>query len=141
MPISALGSLLHITGVVEHQHPIRVTQLIDHIGAQVIADRVGVPHRLAQQPLHPLRAAVAGLFGQLPTRPAVHIGQQSEQERPSPPTRLHPTAPARDPRERRVELFQPRLDVYAVAVCMPADAPSTTPFIVKRLHHKPGLED
>jgi hypothetical protein len=43
------------------------------------------------------------------------IGQQRQQERPRLPTRFHPPEPARDVRERRVELRHPLLDRYAVA--------------------------
>jgi short-subunit dehydrogenase len=38
----------------------------------------GVPHRLAQQSLHPVRRTVAGLLSQLPTRSGFHIGQQAQ---------------------------------------------------------------
>ena len=58
---------------------------------------------------------VSGLLGQLPTRAGVHIRQQAEQEGPRLPARLHPPEPTRDPGERRVELGQPSLGVYAVA--------------------------
>jgi hypothetical protein len=108
-------SLLEVTGVVEDQHRPGVTQLVDHIAAHIIADGVGVPHRLTQQPLHPMRCAVSGPLGQLPTGVSVQIRQQPEQEQPCLAAGLHPPEPARDPGEPRVELGQPTLGVYAVA--------------------------
>jgi hypothetical protein len=107
-------TLLQITGVVENQHPAWIAERVDHVTARVVADRVGVPDRLAQQPLHAMRRGVPGLLSHLPTRPAVHIRQQAEQKRPRLPTRLHPTEPARNPREPGVELRQPPVGVYAM---------------------------
>ncbi|MFC4044567.1 hypothetical protein ACFO1B_39680 [Dactylosporangium siamense] len=54
------------------------------------------------------------MFRQLPARPGVHIGQQTEQEHARLPARLHPTEPARDRGEPGVELSQPLPDGYAV---------------------------
>src|SRR3954462_15042951 len=48
---------------------------LDHVAAQLIADRVGVPVRGAQQPLHPVRGDLAGGLGQ---RPAVLALQLAE---------------------------------------------------------------
>ena len=44
----------------------RVAQVLDHIGAQVVADPVGVPVGGGQQPLHAVGGALAGVLGQLP---------------------------------------------------------------------------
>jgi hypothetical protein len=67
MPTSALGASLQITGVVEDQYRARVAQLIEDVLSHVIAHRVGIPHRLAEQPLHPMWCTVSGLLSQLPT--------------------------------------------------------------------------
>jgi hypothetical protein len=93
MPNSALGALLDVAGLVDHQHGLRVGQVLHDVVAQVIAYRVGVPHRAGQQMLHPVRAGFPGVLGD---RPAVHPwqpGQQAEHERPRSPTRLHPGEP------------------------------------------------
>jgi hypothetical protein len=84
-------------------------RIVARQAAHVVAHPVAVPHRLAQQPLHPMRRGVSGLFGQLPTRPRVHIGQESKQIGAGLPARLDPPEPARDPGEPRVELGQPLL--------------------------------
>jgi hypothetical protein len=70
------------------------------------------PSRLPQQSLHRVRRGISGLLGQLPTRPAIHIGQQSEQERSAcrrgstrpnrPATRANPVStPPTSPRRLR----------------------------------------
>src|SRR5438552_6233477 len=61
-----------------------------------------------------MRRGIPSLLAKLPTRPAVHIGQQPEQERTGLPPRLHTTEPASDRCEPGVELGQPLLDDYAV---------------------------
>jgi hypothetical protein len=69
-----MNALLEISGVVEDQHAIRLAQFVGHVRAKVVPNRIGVPHRVAQQPLHRMRGAIPGLFRQLPARPTVHIG-------------------------------------------------------------------
>jgi hypothetical protein len=110
-----VAARLQIAGVVDDQHGVGVAQFVDHVTAHVVAYRVGVPDRLTQQALHPVRTAVAGLLRQLPTRASVHIRQQAEQERPRLPAWLHPAEPAGDVREPDLELLHPVLDRYSVA--------------------------
>jgi hypothetical protein len=57
------AALLHITGLIDHQHRARVTEVLHHIIAQVIAHPVGVPDRPLQQVLHPIWCRVAGVLG------------------------------------------------------------------------------
>jgi DNA invertase Pin-like site-specific DNA recombinase len=61
-----LGAFLDEAGLVHHQHPSRITQVLDHIGAPIVADRIGVPAGMVEQPLHPVGCGIAGLLGQLP---------------------------------------------------------------------------
>ena len=68
------------TRLVHHQHPVCVPQMLDHIPAQFIAYRFLIPIRLGQEPLHPMRAAFAQLFGELPAVLALDGGQQGTQE-------------------------------------------------------------
>ena len=112
-----LAALLEIAGLVDDQHRLGIAEVLDQVGAHVIADPVVVPHRPAQQVLHPIRAGVAGVLGDRPAVLAWQIRQQPEHERPGPPAWLHPAEPARDPAQ---QLLQPRLPagrvyVYAVA--------------------------
>jgi hypothetical protein len=54
-------------GVVQNQDCAAVAQPADQVLPHVIADLVGFPDRLTQQPLHPFQPKVPGLLGQLPT--------------------------------------------------------------------------
>ena len=69
LPLNAdrVSARLQISSVVRDQHRAGITQLVDHVPAHVVADRVGVPDRLAQQALNPVRRTVSRLLGQLPT--------------------------------------------------------------------------
>jgi hypothetical protein len=101
--------------VVQDQNRIGITQLVDHVLPHIVAHRIGVPDRITQQPLHPVRRGVSSLLSQLPTRTGIHIGQRAEQERPRPAARLDTTKLARNAGKRRVELLQPLLCVYPVS--------------------------
>jgi hypothetical protein len=37
--------------------------VLDHVGAQVIADQIRIPVGSGEQPLHPVGGALAGMFG------------------------------------------------------------------------------
>ncbi len=64
--------------------------MLDHVGAQVITDRVGVPARGPQQPLHPIRAALPELLGQLPPVAPLHGLKQPRQIAAGPRPHLRP---------------------------------------------------
>jgi hypothetical protein len=70
-------ALLEEPGLVHHQHRAWIAQVLQDVGAQIIADQVGIPLGGGQQPLHPIRGGLAGVLGQLPAvfpvlrRPAV----------------------------------------------------------------------
>ena len=108
-----MDARFEITGVVEDQHPVGVTDRVDDVAPHVIADSISVPHRLPQQPLHRLRRGVTGLLRQLPTRAGIDIGEHPEQERAGLQPRLPALEPTRDPREPARELLNPPGNVYA----------------------------
>ena len=87
--------------------------MLDHVGAQVIADPILVPDRPTQQVLHPIGAGIPSVLGDRPTVLTWQVGQESEDERPGPPAWLHPAEPARDPAQ---QLLQPRLPAGRVNV-------------------------
>lgn len=60
------GALLQVAGLVDHEHGVGVVQVLDHVGAYVVADRVGVPLRTVQQVLHAVRGGVTRVLGQGP---------------------------------------------------------------------------
>jgi hypothetical protein len=103
MPNPALAALLQVTGLVRNQHPVGVAEMSHHKGAEVVADCLGVPAGLAQQPLHRVRSGMTGRLGQSPAGLARHVRQQPEQEIPSRAPQLHPGEAARDPAGYLVE--------------------------------------
>ena len=72
------GALLEIAGLVDDQHRLGVAEVLDNVGAHVIADPVVVPHRPTKQVLHPIRAGVAGVLGDRPAVLARQIRQQPD---------------------------------------------------------------
>jgi len=60
------GALLHIPGLLYHQHPVRITQVLHHIIPQVIAHPIGIPHRTTQQVLHAIGTGIPGELGDGP---------------------------------------------------------------------------
>jgi hypothetical protein len=62
------AALLEVAGLIDDQHRTRVTQVLDQQGAHVVAHRVVVPHRPAQEVLQAVGGGVAGVLGD---RPAV----------------------------------------------------------------------
>src|SRR4029453_18481586 len=81
-----------------------VAQLLHDVLAEVVTDPVGVPPRAIQQPLHPIRGHLTGLFGQPPAVLALNLAQQALQVGQRPAARLHPTEP---PTDALVQLDQP----------------------------------
>jgi hypothetical protein len=60
------GAFLQEPGLIGNQHASRITEPGGHEGTDIITDRIGVPHRGPQQPLHRLRITMTGLLRQLP---------------------------------------------------------------------------
>src|SRR5215211_7658098 len=104
-----LGALLEEPGLVHHQHPTRVAQVLYDIAAQVSTDLVGIPTSMVEQPLHPVRGVLTGVLGQPPTILAFHPCQQTTQERSCPTADLDPAEPRRDPLAQRRQLARPLL--------------------------------
>jgi hypothetical protein len=102
-----LAALLQEARLVQHQHRIRVAQVLDDVGAQVVADRVGVPAHAREEVLHAVRRRVAGGLGQLPAVLALQGRQQPAQVGQGPPPRLGPGEARRDPRRQGVQLPRP----------------------------------
>jgi len=112
-----LDALLEIPSLVDHQHRLGIAQVLDHIGAHVVADRVLIPHGTSEQVLHPVRAGVAGVLSDRPAVLAWQLRQQPQNERLGPPAWLHSPEPPRDPAQQLLQPYLPsgRIYVYAVA--------------------------
>ena len=78
-----LGALLQEPGLVDHQHRIVVAEVLHDVVAQVVADRVGVPVGVVEQPLHRIRGGVPGLLGQRPAVLPLGRRQQAPHIRPA----------------------------------------------------------
>jgi hypothetical protein len=104
------GALLQIPGLVHDQHRVRVGEVVHHIAAQILPHRLGVPRRPRQQVLHPVRSGVTGMLGDRPTVRPRQPGQQTEQERSSPPGAARPgrTAPRSRPSAHRSQTASDR---------------------------------
>src|SRR4051812_24033072 len=68
LPPDTAGSLalLQKTGLVNHQHRVLVRQVLDHIPADNIAQRIGIPAAPPQDRLLPPGAGVTGSLGAHP---------------------------------------------------------------------------
>lgn len=52
-------ALLRIARLVDHEHGLRVVQVVDDVGAYVVTNRIGVPFRAVKQVLHAVGSGVA----------------------------------------------------------------------------------
>lgn len=68
----SMDALLHIPGLVDHQHDLLVVEMAHDVVADIVAYRVGVPDSPAQQVLHPVWGLLPGPLGD---RPAVLADQ------------------------------------------------------------------
>jgi len=62
----ALAGPLQVTGLINHQHRTRITQVINNVATQVIPDRRGVPAGTGHQVLHPVRGGIPGMLSNGP---------------------------------------------------------------------------
>ena len=113
---TVVDALLDIAGLIDDQYRTRIAECVDHIVAQIIADRIGVPLRPRQQMLQSVRAERS------PRCSA--IVQQFLRSRPDTMPSISPPAcrsgsyrrePRRDPVDHRAELGPPPIRVYAVS--------------------------
>ena len=104
-------ALLQKSGLIEHQHGLLIAEVLDDVGAQIIAHEIGVPAHAGKKVLYAVGRAVAGRFGQLPAVLALDGGQQPAQISDSALARLAPAKPRRQPGGQRLELSRPSADI------------------------------
>jgi hypothetical protein len=90
--------------------------VLDHIAAQLVADRISVPAGLVQQPLHPIGRELTSVLSQVPAVLAVDLAEQPLQVGQGPATRLRPSKPTSDPCMQRAQLSTPYLDLDRIDV-------------------------
>lgn len=108
-------ALLLKPGVVYDQHPLQGTEPFGHLSPQRVPQPAGVPARMVQQPLHPIRRGVPGQLGQRPAILTLQRAQQTQQIRPGPQPRLSATEQRRcHLREQFIEPLRPgsRVDLH-----------------------------
>ena len=77
-----------LAGLIDDQHRAGISERLDDIPAQVIADRVGVPARPGQQVLQPVRCDLATVLSDRPTVLAVQPRQHPKHQSGRVPHRL-----------------------------------------------------
>jgi site-specific DNA recombinase len=117
-----LGALLEEAGLIHHQHPVRVAELLGDVAAHVVAERAWVPAGAGQQPLHPVRGGLLRVLGQLPAVLAVNPTQQATQEPGGTAADLRADEPWADPLAQPLELRCPALDLSQHALPPPRSA-------------------
>ena len=83
--------------------------MLDHQAAQVLAHPALIPHRLVQQPLHPVRRALARGLGHRPPVAGRQRREQSLHVRQSPLPRFRPEEPRPDQLTELIQLRRPLL--------------------------------
>jgi len=73
-------ALLHVAGFINHENCAGVTEGVDNIVTQIIADRLGVPFRPRQQMLQAVGSGIAAVLSNGPAilavQPRDHPGDQ-----------------------------------------------------------------
>ena len=109
-------ALLHVAGLVDHQHRVRVAEGVDDIAAQIVADRVGVPLRAgtADAAARP-GSGIAAMLGDRPAVLAIQPGQHPQHQPGGMPQRLVAGEPRRDPVDHRAERRPPPVRIYPMS--------------------------
>ena len=106
-----LVALLEKAGLIQHQHGVGIAEMLDHIGAQVIAHRIGIPVHAGKEILHAIGAGIAGGFRQVPAVLALKRGEQALQVGPGPPARFDAAKAGSDPGNKIIQLISPAVGV------------------------------
>src|SRR5215210_3185354 len=104
-----LGALLEKAGLIQHQDRVVVTQVLDHVGAQIIPQRIGVPVNAREELLHAVWRGVAGRLGEVPAVLPLQGGQQALKISQGASARLRTPEPRGNPPSNRLQLLSPVL--------------------------------
>jgi hypothetical protein len=100
-------ALLHVPGLIDHQHRVRIGEMVDNVGPQVRTDTVGIPDRSGQQMLHAVGRGVPGVLRQRPAVLPWQVTQQRQQKSTDPAPALDPAEPAADPIQQLIDARRP----------------------------------
>src|SRR5829696_3604047 len=92
-----------------HQDRVVITQVLDHVGAQIIAERIGVPVNAREERLHAVWRVVAGRLGEVPAVLPLQGGQQALKISQGTSARLRTPEPRGNPPGNRLQLLSPVL--------------------------------
>jgi hypothetical protein len=100
--------------------------VLDDVGPQVVADRVGIPLGGRDQPLHAVRRRLPRGLGELPAIAPLGPGEHRLEVSACPTTRLRSYEVGRDPLVQRVQLPRPPGDRLSLKHPAPAvkDSPA-----------------
>src|SRR5579859_1658914 len=105
-----LPPLFQKAGLIDDEHPILLSEVLNHIRPEVIAHRIRVPVCGIEQPLHPLRTGLAQVFGELPAVLALNPIQQSCQVALGSISCFRSPEPASNPRMEVIQSCTPALN-------------------------------
>src|SRR3954470_496825 len=83
--------------------------MLDHIGAQIIAERISIPVNAREELLHAVWRGVAGRLGEVPAVLPLQGGQQALKIRQGASARLRTPEPRGNPPSNRLQLLSPVL--------------------------------
>src|SRR3954452_25085671 len=109
MHAGRLGAFLEKASLIQHQDRVVVTQVLDHIGAQIIAERISVPVNAREELLHAVWRGVAGRLGEVPAVLPLQGGQQALKISQGASARLRTPEPRGNPPGNRLQLLSPVL--------------------------------
>jgi hypothetical protein len=111
LALDADGALAFLdkAGLIKRHHRIRIAQVLDDIGAQIVAHRIGIPTHAGQEVLHAVRRGIARRLGKLPTVLALQRCQQTAQVAAGAMACFSPAKARRDPLRQFVQASGPVL--------------------------------
>lgn len=121
-----VGALLQVTGLVDHQHRVRVGERLDDVAPQHVARLVDVPLHPGQQMLQRVRAGVTPGFGDRPAVLTVQGGQHAQYQRRGVAQRLVPGEQRCDPVHQAAERPLPPVGIYSERFPSPLVEPHLT---------------
>ena len=120
-----LGPLLEKARFIKHQNSLVITQMLDRIAPQIIANQIGVPARPRQKLLHPVRRPIARRFGKLPAVLPFQRRHQTAKIGNHTPTRLRPQKMMPKPGAKVIQIACPTLNFQTICHRLP---PSRQPY-------------
>jgi hypothetical protein len=114
-------ALLQEARFVDDQHAVRLAQMLGDIADEVVAHRISVPPRTADEVLKVDRRGVAGELRQLPAVLPLDAGHETPQVVRCPSPKLRTAEPRLNPLGHPLQLPRPPRNVPLRHLCVPPD--------------------